>query len=404
MNKKSVSLRTLLVISIILIIHLLAYFLIKDHGLMVDEKWHYAQIVEFTRHNYALNPGLAMLPGYHFVIAGVALLVNASSVPAIRFISLFFNLITIPVFYFIAKKIDYKSALVKTVQYSFFPILFPFYTLIYTDFFSLTLILLAVYFIFRKRYNIAGLILSVDVLVRQNNLIWLVFFNIYIYLKTYGFVFRLQYLNNHMKNTMSFILGPIIFDIFLMIFHRVSVGEQTLVYATAVVPNNLFIMLFMFLIIFLPLNISLIKQFIVYWRKKIIFLLPVLLAFFPFSKYFRVENPYNLNTFFLHNWLFVYFTSGTYQKLIFFVILILTVMLIRIIKLHSKEDYLLYLFTIIFFIPLWFIDVRYYMVPLSLFILFKKNQKKSIEIFTAVYFILLSAICYYGIFTWKFFI
>ena len=213
-----------------------------------------------------------------------------------------------------------------------------------------------------------------------------------------------RYLNDHMKNTASFILGPIIFDIFLMIFQRVSVGEQTLVYATAVVPNNLFIMLFMFLIIFLPVLISLRKDFLVYWRKKIFYLVPLAFIFFPLSQYFRVENPYNLNTFFLHNLLFVYFTSGIYQKLIFFVVLILTVMFVRIIKLHHKEDYLLYLFTVIFFIPLWFIDVRYYMTPLTLFMLFRKSQTQSVEIITSVYFVLISAVCFYGIYTWKFFI
>src|SRR3989338_6209663 len=404
MIKKLSSLRVKLMISVIFIIHFLAYFLIKDRGLMIYENLHYSQIVGFIRQNYALSPGLAMLPGYHFVIAAIAQVVNASSVPAIRAISLLLNLISIPVFYMIARIIDYKSAIIKTVQYSFFPILFPFFALIYTDFLSLTLIIIAVYFIFRKKYHPAGIILSLDVLVRQNNLIWLVFLNIYIYLKTYGLVLRGRYLNDHMKNTMTFILGPIIFDIFLMVYHRVSVCEQTLVYATAVVPNNLFIMLFMSLIIFLPVNISLIKKFIVYWRKKIFLLAPLVILFFPFNHYFRVENPYNLNTFFLHNLLFVYFTSGIYQKLIFFVILILAVMFVRMIKLHHKEDYLFYLFTVIFFIPLWFIDIRYYMTPLSLFMLFRKSRTQSVEIITSVYFILLSAICYFGIYTWKFFI
>ena len=133
-------------------------------------------------------------------------------------------------------------------------------------------------------------------------------------------------------------------------------------------------------------------------------MLPVFLVFLPFSKYFRVENPYNLNTFFLHNLLFVYFTSGIYQKLIFFVILILSIMLVRIIKLHRKEDYLLYLFTVIFFIPLWFIDIRYYMIPLTLFMLFRKSQGQPVEIITSAYFILISLVFYYGMYTWKFFI
>src|SRR3990167_5910067 len=122
MIKKLILRRFIPVISIIFIIHFLAYFLIKDHGLMVDENLHYSQITGFIRRNYALSPGLAMLPGYHFVIAAVAQIVKASSIPAIRLISLLFNLISIPVFFLIARKIDHKSALLKTVQYSFFPI------------------------------------------------------------------------------------------------------------------------------------------------------------------------------------------------------------------------------------------------------------------------------------------
>jgi hypothetical protein len=53
---------------------LLAFFYIRDTQLLVDETTHLHQIEQFISGDFRLDPMISILPGYHFVVAGIAYL------------------------------------------------------------------------------------------------------------------------------------------------------------------------------------------------------------------------------------------------------------------------------------------------------------------------------------------
>src|SRR3990167_10851126 len=101
--------RDLLILVGIICVHFLFFFLIRDHGMMMDEHYHYRQIVRFIGGDFTPDPELPMIPGYHYVISGIGKIFNLlehsyyGAVSYFRFISLIISLGIIPVFYLVAR-------------------------------------------------------------------------------------------------------------------------------------------------------------------------------------------------------------------------------------------------------------------------------------------------------------
>ena len=183
----------LFILSAIIATHLLFFFLIRDHGMMMDEHYHYRQIVRFIGGDFTPDPELPMIPGYHYVISGIGKIFNLlehsyyGAVSYFRFISLIISLGIIPVFYLVARIKDEKSAIIRTLQFSFFPLVSPFFFLIYTDLPSLLLMLGAFYLMLKKRMFWGVILASFNIYLRQNNIIWLMFFYVYFYVRENGY-------------------------------------------------------------------------------------------------------------------------------------------------------------------------------------------------------------------------
>ncbi len=109
------------------------------------QQWHYAQIKNFIDFNFNLNSHLSMLPGYHYTIFPIAWLFGVSSVPSIRLITLFISIFSIIVFFIAPRYVSKNDSEAKTLQYILFPLLYPFFFVIYTDVLSLLLVTLGVY-------------------------------------------------------------------------------------------------------------------------------------------------------------------------------------------------------------------------------------------------------------------
>ena len=180
MNKKHAS---FLFILLLLFIYTFAFLLIKDKSLFVDEYQHYASIKEIANLNIGKDTFLrnANFPGYFLTIGLLDFAFKNSSVFFSRFISAIFSFLSVLVFYFVAKELNPNFKKIKTLEYFFLPILFIFFFLIYTDVFSLLLLLLSFYFLLKKHYTFSGLIGFLSIIVRQNNVIWLLFFCAYLF-------------------------------------------------------------------------------------------------------------------------------------------------------------------------------------------------------------------------------
>ncbi len=397
---------------LIFFIHIGAFFLIKEHGLIVDERFHYAQIVRFMNFDYKPDPTLPMIPGYHYIISsigrifGIEKISYYQGVPYIRFISFLFNLASIVVFYKIALEVDKRWAIIKTIQFSFVPILFPFFSLLYTDLFSNFVILLALLAIYKRAYFLAAFIGSMAILIRQNNLVWLVFFNALIYFREFGYTFSVSKLKEHLKKTYPFLFGLILLGISIFINRGLAVGVESkyFVFFTLAHTGNIFIILFYFFIIFLPIILDSIGDiFKLIVRKKIYLVsIPLLYPIYNFS--FVNSHPLNGNPFFIHNAIPMFFTANGLHKFFLFLIIVISLFSLFVTRLNQKYYYSFYLVTFLYLLPLWLIDSRYYTVPFTLFLLFRVMRSVWIEYLAILFFIILSFYLYYGVWSWKFFL
>jgi len=390
---------------VILCILTLSFLYIKDAGLMVDEPTHYDQIKEFIEGNFQLHWRLTTIAGYHAFLAVLGSIFGVISVAGMRMFNLILSVFSIFVFLLLTKKVHRELSLVKTIQYCFFPIIFPFFFLIYTDIFSLLLVLFAFYLLLKKKYDLAGVISILSIFVRQNNIVWLIFMCAYVYYEKYKFTFNITALKDWMKKCSIFIMGIIIFITFVIINKGFAVGEKGFHPAFSLYPGNIFFILFLFFFLFLPLNISNFNKIMgfVKKKKKVIVLI---LGVFLYILTFKSNHPYNGGhlTFFLRNKLLVYFTANTFRKVLFAIPIIYAILSIIVTKLKKKSFYLLYPFTILFLLPSWLIEQRYYIIPFVLFILFRKKQSKIVEYSTIALFVVSSAILFYGITKGLFFI
>jgi hypothetical protein len=151
-------------------------YILSFPGLYGDEEVHYDQIARFARGDLSLNPWLTTLPGYHALLGFVGYVTGVTSLPFMRFLSFLIGLATIGVFWLITRELYKDAGFLRVLQFTFLPILFPFFFLLYTDVLSLLFILLAFFFMLRERPTLAAVMSLAGVLVRQTNIVWLLFF------------------------------------------------------------------------------------------------------------------------------------------------------------------------------------------------------------------------------------
>ena len=391
---------------VILFILALSFIYIRDKGIMGDEGSYYNQAQDFMKRNFKLNHDFSTLPGYPAFLAVWGSIFSVTSIAGMRMFNLILSVFSIFVFLLLTKKVNGELSLVRTIQYCFFPIIFPFFFLIYTDIFSLLLVLFAFYLLLKKKYDLAGIISILSIFVRQNNIIWLLFMCAYIYYENYKFTFNITSLKNWLKKCSVFIVGIIIFIAFIIMNKGFAVGDKGAHPAFSFHLGNVFFILFLFFFLFLPLNISNFKKIISLIRKnkKIIILILGIFLICIFS--FKNSHPYNSSdlTFFLRNRLLAYFTANTFRKVLFAMPIIYSVLSIIVTKLKRKSFYFIYPFALLYLLPSWLIEQRYYIIPFVLFMLFRKKQSKIVEYSTIILYVVSSLYLFYGVVNGLFFI
>ena len=170
------------VAGLLLLVTLLVFFVrlaLLQSQPIVDETVHVPQIESFMRGSWDTQPNLAMIPGYHLVVAGLMSATGLSSLGAMRGMSAMFGVVAALIFYFIRRKLNDEDALASAVLFYLFPLFYPYYFLAYTDIFSLVIVLLAVLSAISGRHVLAAVIMTLSLAVRQNNVIWAAFLAAY---------------------------------------------------------------------------------------------------------------------------------------------------------------------------------------------------------------------------------
>lgn len=394
-----------LVFLLIFLIYLAGYLLIRDNGLHVDEFHYYDQIMRFTRRDFMADPVITVIPGYHLMVALIARVFQQYSISFIRLISFFLNWVSIPIFYLVSRKLDSKHAMLKTLQYSFFPLFFPFFPLIYTDIFSITTILLSLFFVLRKQYNVAGLLGFFTLLVRQNNIIWLILLVIISYYQEYGSRLRQDFIKRHFYRMRIFVIVFLLFAEFIIVNGGLVWGNKAGYPVNYFSLGNIYFMYFLSFVLFLPvllLNFAQVSRLIL--KHKYVFGGAVFMFYAIFIMTFTVTHPWNRGNFQLHNLILAIATANNLTKSIFFLPVVYAVVSLAVTPLYRSYYAWTYPLGILVVLSAWIIEQRYYMVFFALFLLFRKYTSRRREVLMLIFYMFASVYLFDGILHWKFFL
>ncbi len=379
-----------LLFGFIAVVLTVTYLYLKNAPLIVDEVDGYQQVLNFVEGNNKLEK-ISAMPTYYYLLAMVAKITGITSIAFIRTITVVISLLTLFAFFITSRKIAEHGGEIKTLLLLFMPTLFVFYFLIYTEVLSLLFILLMVYFGVQKKHVLAGMFGIFSMCIRQNNVMWVAFMMMYGYIAENGFSISVTLVKNYAIRALTYITGFVLFAVFVVINGGVAVGDKSMHPGNVSIGNIVFF-LFVFFILFLPQHIYSFKKVIKILTEKkwMVAIAVTLFALFYFL--FKNNHPYNQISphYFMRNKLLIYITSAPWIKAMFVLTAVYALLSLCVTPLQGPYQWLFYAFAILFLLPSWLIDVRYYVIPFTLFILFKKQENKYVDYITIIYFIAMS--------------
>ena len=386
------------VLLLIGVVSLVAYWQIGGNRPVADEVFHYKQIRWFADGHFDMRPGLTNLPGYHLVVAACIFLAMSSKMIVIRFFSMLLALVSLPVFYWLCRRFSgagRKDALLRMLQFYFFPLFFPYIFLVYTDMFSLTLVLISLYLMLKGRRGWAGLVATASFCVRQSNVVWLAFVFFYGYVAENGWRLSWERVLAYLGSAWSFVAGGLAFVVFALLNHGIAVGDKA-DHVPGIYLGNVYFTLFLILVFFLPFHIENVPLVIRRIRKKPLWLaLPAAVA-----GVFLIMMPelhgYNFTHGFLRNEVLLLIYADPLWQVVY--ALCTGYAALSLLELGlSGPALLVYPFAALSVIPEWLVEQRYAMPILALLLVFRRRQSIWVERAVLVLWAVVSLVFFLGI-------
>ena len=361
---------TLLVIPLVLAG---GYLLSRSMDLRVDERNHLNQIQRYLAGNFVTTSTAS--GGFHAAAAGFAWLTGWPTQQGIRLFVVLIAIAAIFTFRALAQSFDPHTGTMRTLQFTVFPLLFPFWFVIYTDVFALLFLLLAVWAFTRDRFQLTGILGALGTAVRQTSVVWLAMLAVWTAL-----VNRNRPLRQVARQLLSFAGAGALFVLFVLVNRGVAIGDRGSHPEMELHTENVLFMLVCFFLTFLPLIVSTLP--------RIVRLPPALLAGVAlgsallFFGTFRVDHPYNAvasEDVFVRNEILRLMTSSTFARGAASVAIALAVLSLFVIRLRQPMHYLIYPFAALTVMPVWLIEQRYYLPGFALFMAFREPASPAVE-------------------------
>lgn len=396
--------------AILVAVFLLAFLTIQNESFFGDEGFHFEQLRRYTVGEYGIDDQLTMFPGYHAVLGLLSALAGIHELNFYRLINIFFSLLSVAVFRKVLSILHPKEGGARVIQYMFLPILFPYFLFLYTDAFSLLLVLMAFWATLRRRYALAGLAGIASMAVRQNNILWLLFFFLALFwIELPGFARMIPqryrpvrvkiFIAAHrskigawilLNATTIFAVGFGLFAAFVVWNGGVAIGDKESHPFPSFHVGNIYFCLFLAFFIFLPLHLGNASLIIQRLRSSRLLGPSFVVLFLIFMLTFNNDHWYNqgLDSVYMRNRILSYFTETPLTKMLFFVPVGLSFLSFAVTPLVQPFGKLLSPITILYLIPSWLIEQRYYFVPFTLFLLLRGERSTRLENVSAIYSVL----------------
>lgn len=348
-----------------------------DNPMRVDEQIHFDQISRLLAGPGPMNPTMTMIPGYHTIVALFIGVTRTTPEFGARLATVLLSLAAVWAFYFLARASDPESSGLKLVQFVFLPILFPQFFLVYTDVAALLFVLLMMLATVRRQYQAAGMLGLASCLMRQSNIVWVVFAMAWSYLRDNGW--KWIPLRELIDRYWTFIATGVAFVLFVVANRgQIALGDVT-AHPISLRPGNVFFLLFLSFFFYLPLWWGYRQQcgrrLASPWVWAIVV---VVLPIFWIG--FVADHPFNQDApgFYIRNGLLQYFSASAARKLLFFIPAALALVFFTAVPVRQPW-WVLFVFTVLALVPEWLIEQRYYLIPMSLFLIARKPASRNVE-------------------------
>lgn len=381
------------------------FLLIRDAPLVGDEGFHAPQIHTFMRGSDAVSPHLTTLPIYHAIMAGLLTAVGADSVAEARLMSFLGSAAGIWFFYLLVRRVHPEERHLRTAQFVFLPILFPLHFLIYTDAWALALVILAVERALADRPWQSAAAISAAILMRQPNIVWAGF--IWMILVEPSLRQPAQALKSDWpRHTLPSVLVFLGFCAFVFFNGGIAIGDRRHHELCLNLANIWFFGLCFFLL-FLP---DCVKALVLAWNRMAgrpaLTLLAATGILTGYLLTYHATHPYNQPPlwFYLRNRL-LHATSRIFPiKLLAFLPVMAGLLGFLLAPMGQRRFKLLVPLTLLSIGVMPLIEQRYYLVPMSLFLVFRRSTPLLWEKINTAFYITASFLLLYGTSRGKFFL
>ena len=294
----------------------------------------------------------------------------------------------------------------RAIQFATLPIVLPFFPLLYTDVTSLFFVLFAVFAALRRMPLRSSILITAAIGIRQNNVLWVPLLPALLlsqsaeWLKYAGsggdpwHSFRKCLRNHSILRTLILSSIPFLLPLALFCIYAIANGSPVLNRTPyhpfpAFFLGNAFLTLALVTLIFFPLALSKLRVIVSSLQSSSgrvpFFALIAILFWMTFS----ASHPFNQHPDSLRGSLLLAVAGGGWPKVIFCLLLLFGLLTVVVTELTSSLFLLLYPLSIVFLSTVWLIDNRYAMIPLSLFLLFRKPLSWRMEVLQFAFNILL---------------
>jgi alpha-1,2-glucosyltransferase len=381
----------------------LLYVVQKPH-IVVDELAHMAQIRSFMHGTFALNPFLTTIPGYHLLMAAIMGALGLESDGCMRAISAIFSLLSGLGFYLIRRTLGDLHASSQAALFFFMPLIYPYYFLIYTDVLSLALVLCGILASLKQRHIAAAIILTLSILVRQNNVVWAAFAPALALWPTLEqSAWRpWRCWKSLLRTGWPYLLPVAIFLAYWAWNGTISLSKTVAAEHPdlSLHPGNVYFLLAMFLLFFPFETWQGIRQFFINIKARPwLILVPLLLV--ACIKLKGSPDNYQDTHYFLRNGIIEFVQHG-WARWAFAVVVAVAACSIAHTRFLLPQGYLIYLFAAFYLSSSWLIENRYSIIPLALWMALRKADNPSAERWTFLDWVLAAHFFVWGIFSGKF--
>jgi alpha-1,2-glucosyltransferase len=387
-----------LYLAIVLILGLIRFFFTRVA--FDDEARHLAQIDRFIHGDLRPASDLAMTPGYHAFMALVTKLLGTTSLEAMRTVNVVISAVCIGTFAMLLRQVHGRVPAQRLIQFSFFPIILPYYFLVYSDIFSLLLVLTAMLLALRRQHFFAALAAIAGVTVRQTNIVWLVLAPVLAYCMHNDFALRRAPIVGFMKTGWFYALGVFGFALFVYWNRGVAIGEKTLNPAFSFHLGNIYFFLALYGVFFLPRIVGRRREIALFIRDHRYTGAALAPLFALYLLGFQADDhPDNrfAPKFFLRNRILMSIAASPLIKIVAFLPMGLAALDILATSVRKREIWLVLLFTTLALVPAWLVEQRYYIIPFALLLLLRGEERPKVEMAMSLSYVALSTIFIYGI-------